>query len=192
MRKARIVLCGTALCLLAACGFQLRHATELPANMRTFYISGGTSIAGDTSGNLLRYLRRDLATAETQVVDDPAKADAVLRIDSVRQVSTLLAISAQGTPLEYKVTYTVDFSLLVGNAVLIEPQALVLSRAYNYNVANAISNQEQADALSGAMAMDMAQLIVFRIQAAARSALTPPSVATVRAPVAATLQTGHL
>ena len=169
----RFAVCGMLFCL-TACGFHLRRATELPADMRSIYISGGTAISGDTSGNLLRYLRRDLATANCQVLDEPTKATAMLRIDNVQQDSTLLAISALGTPLEYKVTYRVDFSLLVGNAVLIEPQTLVLSRAYNYNISNAIANQEQADALSGAMAIDMAQLIVFRIQAAARSAQLPP------------------
>lgn len=189
MRKVRLVACGTLFSLLTACGFHLRHAAELPPEMRNIYISGGTAISGDASGNLLRYLRRDLATADTQVVDDPDQASAILRIDKVQQGSTLLAISAQGTPLEYRVSYTVNFSLLVGNAVLIEPQTLVLNRAYNYSVSNAISNQEQADALYGAMATDMAQLIVFRIEAAARSAALPPAAVTSIAPNSSTA--GH-
>ena len=180
----RLAVCGMLLVLLAGCGFELRRPVELPPQMRTIYVSGGSSIAGDTTGNLLRYLRRDLATSNTQVVDDPALATSLLKIGGVRQASSLLAIAANGTPLEYKVSYTVTFSLLVGNAVLIEPQTLVLSRTYDYNVANAIGNQEQEQALYGAMATDMAQLIVFRVQAAARSNFEP-------APTAGTAQGEH-
>ena len=164
---------------LSACGFHLRQAPVLPAQMRAIYISGA-------EGDLARYLRRDLATDNTQIVDDLAQATAVLRITGVGRNSSLLAISSAGTPLEYKVYYRTEFSLMVGNSMLLEPQTLVLTRTYNYNIADAIGNEEQEEALYGAMAVDMAQLIVFRIQAAARSATQAP--VTVAAPAKATLQ----
>jgi LPS-assembly lipoprotein len=170
-----VVLVG----LLTACGFHLRQDPVLPAQMRAIYISGG-------EGDLARYLRRDLATDKTQIVDDLSLATSVLRITGVSRNSTLLAISSAGVPLEYKVYYKTEFSLMVGNSMLIEPQSLVLTRTYNYNIADAIGNEEQEEALYGAMAVDMAQLIVFRIQAAARSATQVPVI--VASPAKATLQ----
>ena len=156
--------------LLTACGFHLRRPPELPAQMRAIYISGG----GGSSPLLVRNLRRDLETGSSQVVDDATLATAYLKINRVNQYSTLLAISSTGAPLEYKVVYEVEFSLLVGNVMLIEPQTLVLSRTYNYNISDAIGNQEQEQGLYSTMAVDMAQLITFRIEAAAKASLQPP------------------
>ena len=183
-----LVACALLTGVLAACGFHLRRSPDLPPQMRMIYISGG---AQASSVSLLRDLRRDLATENTQVVDDPTLATALLKIVNVSQGSKLLAISNTGQPLEYKVYYQVEFSLQVGNTMLIEPQDLTLTRTYNYSVTDAIGNEEQEQGLYGAMAKDMAQLIVFRIQAAARSAtqmpvtVTAPAKATLRPPAAA-------
>ncbi|MFI4967399.1 MAG: LPS assembly lipoprotein LptE [Gammaproteobacteria bacterium] len=177
--------------LLSACGFHLRRAPDLPPQMRTIYVSG------NKGSDLVRYLRRNLATDSTKIVDDPSLASSTLDIIGVSQRSSLLAINSTGQPLEYKVFYQVEFSLLVGNTMLIEPQTLVLTRTYNYNITDAIGNQEQEENLYGAMAVDMAQLIVFRIQAAARAATRPPVTAaapvkaTVLAPASATRTSGH-
>lgn len=164
--------------LLTACGFHLRGAPVLPAQMRAIYISGDDAL-------LVRDLRRALETGSSQVVDDPTRATASLNIIRATQSHTLLAISNTGVPLQYKVSYQVQFSLLVGNSMLIEPQTLVLSRTYNYNISDAIGNQEQEQGLYSTMAADMAQRITYRIQAAALSALppgTPAPASTTQAP----------
>jgi len=183
--------------LLTACGFHLRRPPELPAQMRAIYISDATdyinaNINGGTDETpvLVRNLRRDLETGSSQVVDDPTLATALLNIARVNQYSTLLAINNKGVPLEYKVVYQVEFSLQVGNVMLIEPQTLVLSRTYNYNIADAIGNQEQEQGLYASMAGDMAQLITFRIEAAAKAAMQPPAVRPAPAPAMATRTPG--
>ena len=191
-RCHRLIACTLLMGALAACGFHLRRAPEFPQQMRAIYLSGGAVTSSATSGGseissviLMRNLRRDLATDNTQVVDDPTLATALLKIISVKQGSSLLAISNTGQPLEYKVYYQVEFSLQVGNTMLIEPQDLILTRTYNYSVTDAIGNEEQEQGLSSAMAKDMARLIVFRIQAAAKSATQAP--VTVAAPIKATV-----
>ena len=193
----RIAACAALLGALSACGFHLRQPPNLPPQMRYIFIS----ITKDGGGNLMRDLRRNLATDNTTIVDDPGLATAYLKIDDVSRTSRLMAISGAGstagTPVEYRVTYQVEFSLLVGNRMLIEPQTLVLTRTYNYKIADAIGNQEQEEGLYNAMSVDMAQLIVFRIQAAARAASRLPVAAPVPAkgttavPVAATRPRGN-
>ncbi|HEV2109785.1 MAG TPA: LPS assembly lipoprotein LptE [Gammaproteobacteria bacterium] len=187
-----LAACVLLLGALTACGFQLRQPPNLPPQMRAIYISSGNgSIA------LIRNLRRDLTAGNSQVVDDPGQATAYLKIVSVSQNSSLLAISNTGVPLEYKAYYQVEFSLQAGNNMVVEPQTLVLTRTYNYNISDAIGNQEQAQGLFNAMATDMAQLITFRIQAAAKAAMPVPSAtaapakATLQAPPAATRPSGH-
>lgn len=159
--------------LLTACGFHLRRPPELPAEMGAIYIMSGP---GDDP-TLLRDLRRTLETGSSRVVDDATHATALLHIIQVSRYSTLLAVSNTGVPLEYKATYQVQFSLLVGNSMLIEPQTLVLSRTYNYNISDALGNQEQEQGLYSTMASDMAQRITSRIQAAAKAALPPATAA---------------
>ena len=186
---ACVLLLGT----LTACGFQLRQPPNLPPQMRAIYISSGdgSSIA------LIRNLRRDLTAGNSQVVDNPGQATAYLKIVSVSQNSSLLAISNTGVPLEYKAYYQVEFSLQAGNNMVVEPQTLVLTRTYNYNISDAIGNQEQAQGLFNAMAADMAQLITFRIQAAAKAAMPVPSATaapakvTLQAPPSATKPSGY-
>lgn len=180
-----LMACTLLMGALTACGFHLRQSADLPPQMRVIYISG--SLGGSNTA-LLRSLRRDLATGNTQVVDDPTQATAILKIEDVRRSSSLLAISSAGIPLEYKVYYQAQFSLLVGNTLLIEPQTLVLTRTYNYSISNAIGNEEQEAGLYGAMAEDMAQLITFRIRAAAKAATQMPVQATVAVPAKVTVQ----
>jgi len=192
MRAPGPGLAGCVLLLgaLTACGFQLRQPTNLPPQMHAIYISGDSS-------TLVRNLRRNLETGSSRVVDDPTQATALLKIVKVDQYSTLLAISNTGVPLEYKAYYQVEFSLQAGNNMVVEPQTLVLTRIYNYNISDAIGNQEQAQGLFNAMAVDMAQLITFRIQAAAKAAMPVPSATaapakvTLQAPPAATRPSVH-
>lgn len=181
MRVAALVACLMTLGVLAGCGFHLRRAAELPPQLHALYISGGST-------SLLRNLRRNLASDRTTIVDNPTLASAVLSISQASGSSTLLAISRSGQPIEYRVTYRVRFSLMVGNAVLIEPQTIALTRTYNYNIADAAGNEETEDALNNAMETDIAQLIVFRIQAAAKNALLPIAVP---APAATTTSSSH-
>lgn len=189
-RILRLASVASFLTLLVGCGFHLRRPPELPPQLRDLYISGSAS------SNLMRNLRRNLASDTTTIVDDPTLATATLDIRNSSRRSTMLAISRSGKPLEYRVTYTLEFSLMVGNAVLIEPQTLALTRTYNYNIQDAIGNQEQEDALETTMETDLAQLIVFRIQAAAKNALPPviaaaPANATVPAPAATSAPPSH-
>ena len=171
---------GLGICLsLTACGFHLRQAPNLPLTMRHIYVA-----APGQNGDLLRELRRSLASDDTEVLSTPEGATATLSIISVERKSRPLALNRQGQALEYQVSYTVEFSLLVQGAVILEPQSVTLTRNYAYSVSNAVGNEEQEQALDQAMAKDVSQFIAFRMVAAAKS--LPPALATVTAPTAAT------
>ena len=152
--------------LLTGCGFHLRQPAQLPAAMQRTYINDAT---GDTE--LVRRLRRSLSTPTTRVVNDATTATATLNILNARQFQRVLSVSNTGQPLEYQVAYQVQFSLADATGkTLIEAQTLTLTRNYAYDVANAIGDVEQANVLYKAMQDNMAQLILFRLQALGRSA----------------------
>jgi len=175
--SAALIILGICL-LLAGCGFHLRQAPNLPPSMRHIYIA-----APGQNGDLLRELRRSLASDDTEVLATPEGATAILSIISVERKSHALALNRLGQALEYQVSYTVEFSLLVQGVVILEPQAVTLTRNYAYSVSNAVGNEEQEQVLDQAMAKDVSQFISFRMVAAAKS--LPPAPATAVAPATA-------
>ncbi len=154
-----------ALCLsLAGCGFHLSGAPHLPAAMKLTYISAP---GGDAE--LIRELRRNLSTPVTAVTESAATATATLNILDSRRYQRVLSVSNTGQPVEYQVAYQVRFSLTAGGKVLMSPQTLTLTQNYAYDVANVIGDTEQANVLYAAMERNMAQLILFRLEAAGRT-----------------------
>ena len=178
------MLCLLMPVLLSACGFHLRQAPDLPPSMRKIYVA-----AAGHNGLLLRQLRRSLASDQTEIQATPEGATTTLSIISVRQSNFPLAVDDSGRPVEYQVTYSVEFSLIVQGTTVLEPQMVTLTRNYAYSVADAVANEEQEQVLGEAMAKDAARFITFRVAAAARN--LPPYIATFVAPMAATRPAAH-
>jgi outer membrane lipopolysaccharide assembly protein LptE/RlpB len=180
MKAARAALAVLIAGLTTACGFQLHQAPKLPPQMRVIYVSSSGQDA-----DLVRELRRNLATEDTDIVLDPSIATATLTILRAGQSSRPLTFNVFGRPIEYEVGYHVEFSMVAGGVVIMPPQNLSLTHNYNFSVSNAVGNEEQANVEFGALTHEMAQLIVFRIQAAAKSLAPAPATATKPAAVPA-------
>ena len=156
--------------MVSGCGFHLRQPAKLPAVMQRTYIA---AVGG--SPGLVRELRRNLTTASTTVVDNPATATALLNILSAQQFQRVLSVSNTGQPLEYQVAYRVEFSLTAAGKTLMDRQTLTLTRNYAYDVANTLGDVEQANVLYSVLEREMAQLITFRLEAAGRQMAAPGS-----------------
>lgn len=182
MNRGALPLLALLLCL-SGCGFHARQAPQLPPAMRLLYISA----PGDNAG-LVRELRRGLASDQTQIVLDPTVATATLNVYKVEHSSRPLGVDRFGHAIQYEAVYHVQFSLMANGVVVLEPQILTLTRAYNFSVSNAVGNEQQANVLYDALAQQMAQLMIFRIQAAithvpaAALATSTPPVPTPFAP----------
>lgn len=165
--KAGLLLSVTA--VIAGCGFHLRAPPRLPPAMQHTYIA-------DAGGNteLVRELRRNLSSAATSVTDDASTATATLNILSSQRFQRVLSVSNTGQPLEYQVAYQVQFSLTTPGKTLIAPQTLTLTRNYAYDIANTLGDTEQANVLYKSMEDNMAQLILFRLEASGRQAAARP------------------
>jgi LPS-assembly lipoprotein len=147
--------------LMSGCGFQFRQPAQLPVSMQRTYIA-------DSGGNteLVRALSRSLDTPTTHVTSDATTATATLYILYSKRSQRVLSVSNTGQPLEYQIAYQVQFSLkAVGGKTLVEPQVLMLTRNYNYKTSSTIGDTEQADLLYKALQDNMAELIMFRIDA---------------------------
>lgn len=149
--------------MLAGCGFHLRNNNDLPPVMQRTYLA----IPGGNDA-LVRELRRNLSTDRTMVTEDPTKATATLTVLSAQRLRRVLTVTNLGRPAEQEVAYQVQFSLSSPDGTLIEPQTLTLKRDYAYDEANALGDAAQAEVLYAALQRDMAQLILFRIEAIGR------------------------
>ncbi|MGH3627541.1 MAG: LPS assembly lipoprotein LptE, partial [Sciscionella sp.] len=72
--------------------------------------------------------------------------------------------------VEVELAYQVQFSLITPAGTLIPLQTLTLKRNYAYDEAKALGNSEESDELYAALQHDMAQLILFQIEAIGRHA----------------------
>ncbi|MFQ5981847.1 MAG: hypothetical protein ACE5KS_00585, partial [Woeseiaceae bacterium] len=75
MSLSRLISAVVLGLLLTACGFQLRTAPEIPAEMSRTYIS-----ADDQYSLFYRKLRHELKSAGAQVVESSVESSAVFRI----------------------------------------------------------------------------------------------------------------
>lgn len=150
---------------LTGCGFHLRNNNDLPSVMQRTYL-----VIPAGNDELVRELRRNLSTDRAMVTEDPTAATATLTVLSAQRLRRVLSVNNLGRPVEQEVAYQVQFSLTSPDGTLISPQTLTLKRNYAYDEANALGNAEQSDVLYAALQRDMAQLILFRIEAVGRNA----------------------
>jgi LPS-assembly lipoprotein len=159
-----IELCRWLLCCLAlslaACGFTLRGARELPPGMAQTYIQGGTS-----GSALVGYLKRFLRDSSVQVTEYPATDIAVLK---VRESSTrrVLSVGNDAKAREYEVEYRATFSVAIpGMEQEFPEKTITLSRDYIFDRLAVLAVNEEEAMLVRDMQRELARMIVEQIAA---------------------------
>jgi LPS-assembly lipoprotein len=154
----RIAL-AAALTLLAACGFQLRGAADLPFD--TLYLAGAT-------GGIALELKRNIQSGSaTRVVDDPAAAEAQLLFSEETRTKEILALSTAGRVREYRLIYRVGFRVGDGKGNdFVPPSTVTLTRDVTYDDAVALAKETEEQQLFRDMQADMVQQIMRRLGAA--------------------------
>jgi LPS-assembly lipoprotein len=152
---------GTALLalLLAACGFQLRGAADLPFD--TLFVPGAT-------GGIALELKRNIQSgSSTRVVDDPKAAEAQLLFSEETRIKEILALSSAGRVREYRLVYRVGFRVGDGKGGdFVPPSTVTLTRDVTYDDAVALAKETEEQQLYRDMQADMVQQIMRRIATA--------------------------
>jgi LPS-assembly lipoprotein len=145
--------------LLAACGFQLRGAADLPFD--TLYLSGAT-------GGIALELKRNIQSGSaTRVVDDPQAAQALLEFSEETRSKEILALSSAGRVREYRLVYRVSFRVGDGKGNdFVPPSTVTLTRDVTYDDAVALAKETEEQQLFRDMQADMVQQIMRRLSAA--------------------------
>jgi len=151
-----------------ACGFRLEGAGPLPSTMsRTFVDTQNRNSAFFSS------LRDALRVRGAQLVDSAAQADSVLVISSDDTGQRVLSVSARNIPREYEIYYAVTVSLRSGATALMEPETIVVTRAYTYDETQVLGKSAEEEVLREALARDLARQVLRRMETAATGVTVP-------------------
>ena len=150
---------AAALSLLAACGFQLRGAADMPFD--TLYLPGAT-------GGIALELKRNIQSGSaTRVVDDPKAAEAQLLFSEETRIKEILALSTAGRVREYRLIYRVGFRVGDGKGGdFVPPSTVTLTRDVTYDDAVALAKETEEQQLYRDMQADMVQQIMRPLAAA--------------------------
>jgi len=150
---------------LAGCGFQLRGTTALPFD--TLYMP-------NTTGGIALDLKRNIQSGtHTKVVDDPAKAQAVLEFTQEAREKHILSLAATGRVSEYQLRYRVGFRVHNGKGGEFLPASTMqLTRDISFNDTEVLAKETEEQLLYRDMQFDMVQQVMRRLAGA-----TPPKPA---------------
>lgn len=155
---AAAALGAAALLALGGCGFHLEGRTPLPATVKTPYLQ-----ADDRQSDFVLSLERALLANGAQLAPEKNKASAVVTIlkDNLKQ--RVLSVSNLNQPNEYELTYTVSFSVTADGQELLPPQEISTTRSYSFDARLLLAKGHEADILRGAMAQDLADMVMRRL-----------------------------
>ncbi len=112
--------------LLSACGYHLRGALELPANLKNVYVEGG-------SVPLLDQFKQSLKSTSAQLSTTRKGAGLVIKVFNEDFSRRVLSLSSRGKSNEFELLYRLDYEFAnASDAKLMEQQTVEIRREY-YN-----------------------------------------------------------
>lgn len=155
------VLAGFALvALLAGCGFQLRGQAPLPAVAARPFVE-----SSDRFTPLYAALDRRLRAAGAEPAPNAAEASVVIHLHLDHTGRELLSVTADNKPGEFEVFYAAEFSVTNGAAELLSRKQVKLTRNYGYDESAVLAKEHEEASLREALAEDIADLILRRLEA---------------------------
>lgn len=145
---------------LSACGFRLRGERTLPFD--TIFL--GFPPNSPLGAELARNIR---AGTRTQVVDDRAKAQAILEVLGESREREVLAVNAQGKTREYQLRLRFGFRVHDGKgAEFVPPSTVAIQRDIAFNEAQVLAREAEEAVLFRDMQSDLVQQVLRRLAAA--------------------------
>ncbi len=153
--------------LLSGCGFHLRNALSLPANLGPVRV-----LALDPYSALAENLAKGLERAGAQAAPaDATDGVATLQVISEQWADTPISQDQFGRAQEFALRYAVVFTLRrADDSVVVPQQAVELSRDYLAPVVDSIGRASERELLVRELRAAMATAILRRVDAATKHA----------------------
>jgi LPS-assembly lipoprotein len=157
-RLALAVALAACAFVLSACGFRLQGRTPLPA-----VLSNAQLVGEDLQTDFAQGLRRALLTSGGRLTNRSDQATGVVRIHKDEVTRKVLSVSADNTPREFEVTYTVEFSVDGAGVLLLPVQKVSVSRDYSFDERKLLAKENEEDVLREGMARDLVAIVMRRL-----------------------------
>ena len=160
MRHLRILSLVFLVCTLAACGFQLRGAYNLPEHLSPLYLD-------KDSMSLLLYkeMHSSLKASGAELTEDEATAASVLEISREQKTRDVISVDTLGRVREYRLIYRFSFTLQASEEAVIDKSNIQLTRNLLFNPEAVLGVAEETENIYRDMVRDSAGLILLRLQA---------------------------
>jgi LPS-assembly lipoprotein len=150
--------------LLGACGFHLRGAAPLPAEMSVTYIHGTAEF-----NPLYDDFRAALENRGARVTQDRGEATAVLDILENNFDKDVLTVDLSGKVLEYRLRQNIQFEVAAADGhMLIERQSVTMSRDLKFNRNDVLGKERESELFRKELQRDVVNLAMLRMTAAGR------------------------
>ncbi|MES2859372.1 MAG: LPS assembly lipoprotein LptE [Pseudomonadota bacterium] len=166
--KSRLLAFVLVAGLLSGCGFHLRNALNLPANLGPVRV-----VAYDPYSALGEALADGLQRAGAQAADPAVTSGvATLQVLSEQWADTPISHDQFGRAQEFSLRYAVVFSMRRGDdSVVVPQQAVELARDYLAPAVDSIGKTSERELLVRELRRDMAMAILRRVDAASKPAI---------------------
>jgi LPS-assembly lipoprotein len=155
VRINRSVILVIAL-LTTACGYHLRGAYDLPKEMKTIFLQGGSPALRDQLNSVLK-------SSSGQLVDSPEKADIVLRIFNDGIERRVLSLSERGRSNEIELAGHLEFELLnAKNGVVVPREPVEFRREYFNDQQDVIAKDNEETVIRNEMYQQVVRTIINR------------------------------
>ena len=163
--NSRLAALALSAALLSGCGFHLRNALNLPADLGPVRV-----LAADPYSPLGDMLAEGLQRAGAQAAPaEAAEGVATLQVVSEQWVDTPISNDQSGRAQEYALRYAVVFSLhRADGSTAVPQQAVELARDYLAPAVDSIGKASERELLVRELRRDMAAAILRRVDAASK------------------------
>ena len=163
-------------CILGACGFHLRNALSIPADVGPLRV-----VAKNRYSPLATALSEELGRAgAVPAPDDATTGVAILKINSERWGNSPLSVDVRGRAQEHTLRYAVVFQMTrADGSVLVPEQVIELSRDYISVVTRSAGTEGEREILTEELRKAMVASILRRLDLAFKNPppIAPPPVA---------------
>ncbi len=169
-RHASLITAILASATLAACGFQLRGAVNLP--FTSVYVQAPVSAAlGGPSAPVVPDVIEGLTQRGVQLKGKIEDADFSVRFLQVTFDKRVLSLSGSGRAREFELEYVVRYEFVDARQKLWgEPGEITIRRDFSYSESQALAKEAEERQLIRDMQLDAASQILRRLQAVRRPA----------------------
>lgn len=157
-RFALACLAAVTLLAISACGFRLQGREPLPEVLWNAQV-----IAQDPQTDFVQGLRRALITSGGKLTEKSEVATGTVRVHKDTVTRKILSVSANNTPREYEVTYTVEFSVDGKAGEVLPSQKVEVTRDFSFDETQLLAKENEEAIIREGMARDLVAIVMRRL-----------------------------